>query len=237
MTDIPSNYVRFVKLHLRNYGIFLGSNEFNFDRHRTLILGRCGTGKTTIVNALAQLGLAQGVKAHIHAKHPEMSVEVVTKGNRKLVNEWNSVIFLSYEFTELAMFNQEALFTGILNHQYLETVRTEAREIFQTMLYRKPWKIESHKDLSPRTMAAGERACLGYAFAFAVRKVLNLDLPVVLDSPYGRIDSEKRQAVRAFLRDQPCQQILLGSELEFDEEDKPHYVLDYTKGYSRARSQ
>lgn len=237
MTDIQSNSVRFVKLHLRNYGIFLGSNELNFDRHRTLILGRCGTGKTTIVNALAHLGPAQGVKAHIHAKHPEMSVEVVTKGNRKLVNEWRSVIFLSYEFTELPMFNQETPFTGILNHQCLEAVRTEAREIFQTVLHRKPWKLEPHKDLITRTMSAGERVCLGYAFAFAIRKVLNLDLPVVLDSPYGRLDSEKRQAVRAFLKDQPCQQILLGSELEFDEEDKPHHVLDYKKGYSRARSQ
>lgn len=237
MTDIPSNSVRFVKLHLRNYGIFLGSNELNFDRHRTLILGRCGTGKTTIVNALAHLGPAQGVKVHIHAKHPEMSVEVVTKGNRKLVNEYSSVIFLSCEFTELPMFNQKAPFTAILDHQNLEAVRTEAREIFQTVLHRKPWKLEPHKDLIPRTMAAGERVCLGYAFAFAIRKVLNLDLPVVLDSPYGRLDSEKRQAVRAFLKDQPCQQILLGSELEFDEEDKPHYVLDYTKGYSRARSQ
>lgn len=236
MTDIQSNSVRFVKLHLRNYGIFSGSNELNFDRHRTLIVGSCGTGKTTIVNALAQLGPAKGVKANVHVKHPEMSVEVVTKGNRKLVNEYSSLIFLSEEI-ELSMFNQEAPFAGILNHQNLEAVRTEAREIFQTVLHRKPWKLEPHKDLITRTMATGERVCLGYAFAFAIRKVMNLDLPVVLDSPYGRLDSEKRQAVRAFLKDQPCQQILLGSELEFDEEDKPHYVLDYTKGYSRARSQ
>lgn len=237
MTDIPSNSVRFVKLHLRNYGIFLGSNEFNFDRHRTLIFGRCGTGKTTIVNALAQLGPTKGVKANIHAKNPEMSVEVVTKGNRNLVNEFSSVIFLSCEHTELPVFNQEAPFTGILNHENLEAVRTETREMFQTVMHQKPWKLEPYKDLILRTMAAGERVCLGYAFAFAIRKVLNLDLPVVMDSPYGRLDSEKRQAVRAFLKDQPCQQILLGSELEFDEEDKPHYVLDYTKGYSRVRSQ
>jgi energy-coupling factor transporter ATP-binding protein EcfA2 len=234
MTDIQSNSVCFVKLHIRNYGVFLDSNEINFDRHQTLILGKCGTGKTTIVNALVQLGPVKGVKGQTHAKHPEMSVEVMTKGNRKLVNEYSSVIALSFESTELPVFSEEAPFTSILNRENLEAVRTEARKIFQTMLYRKPWKIESHKDLSLFTMAAGERVCFGYAFAFAVRKVLNLDLPVVLDSPYGRIDSEKRKAVRAFLKDQPYQQILLGSELEFDDEDKPHYVLDYAKGYSRV---
>jgi hypothetical protein len=102
------------------------------------------------------------------------------------------------------------------------------------MLYRKPWKAELRKDLSPLTMAAGERVCLGYAYAFAVRKVLNLDLPVVLDSPYSRIDLEQRRAVRTFLKEQPYQQILLGNESEFSEEGNPHYALDYTNDYSTA---
>jgi ABC-type glutathione transport system ATPase component len=231
MADIPSKSVRFVKLHLRDYGIFLGSNELNFDRHRTLIVGMGGTGKTTIVNALAHLGPVKGVKAHHDANHTEMTVEVTTKGNRNLVNEYSSSIFLCCEFPELPAFNQE---TPILSHQNLETVRAEARAIFHTLLSRKTGEREVHKDLNPGTMAAGERVCLGYAHAFAVRKVLNLDLPIVLDSPYSRLDSELRHGVRAFLKEQPYQQILLGHEFEFNEEDKPHYTLDYTKGYSRA---
>ena len=31
----PSNSIRFVKLHLHNYGAFLGSHDFLFDQHRT----------------------------------------------------------------------------------------------------------------------------------------------------------------------------------------------------------
>ncbi len=231
MIDIPSNYVRFVKLHLRDYGIFSGSNELNFDRHRTLIIGMGGTGKTTIVNVLAALGPAKGVKANVDAENHEMSVGVVTKGNRKLVNEYGSLIFLPKEI-ELSMLSQEVPLAGILNDKQRKTVRDESREILQTVLCRNTRKIELHKDLNPWTMTAGERVCFGYAYVFALRKVLNLDLPVVLDSPYGRLDSEKRHAVCSFLKEQSCQQILLGSELEFDEEDKPHYVLDYQKCYS-----
>jgi energy-coupling factor transporter ATP-binding protein EcfA2 len=232
MTDIQSNSVRFVKLHLRDYGIFLGSNELNFDRHRTVIVGRGGTGKSTIVNALAKLGPVKGVKAHVHAENPEMSVEVMTEGNRNLVNEYSRLIFIDCEYNGLPIFGQENPFAGILNHQQWEPVRDEAREIFQAMLFHKPLKMESRKDFNLQTMAAGERICLYYAYTFAFRRVMNLDLPIVLDSPYDRLNTEHRSAVRAFLKEQPCQQILLGSEYQFDKEDKPRYMLDYTKDYS-----
>ncbi len=234
LQDIQSNSVRFLKLHLKNYGIFLGPNEISFDRHCTLIIGMGGTGKTTIVNALANLGPAKGVKPHFKAKSTEMSIDVVTEGNRSCIKKYSSLIFLSHGFTEFHILGKESLFADILNNHQLEAVREEARKLFCTILFTKPWKIEAHEDLNPDIMAAGERICLGYAYAFAVRKVLNLDLPVVLDSPYGRLDDMLRNPVRAFLKEQSCQQIMFGCEHEFDEEDKPHYILDYIDGYSRV---
>ena len=56
MNAIHSNSVRFLKLHLHNYGIFRGSHDFVFDPQRTIIIGEGGTGKTTIINALKYLG-------------------------------------------------------------------------------------------------------------------------------------------------------------------------------------
>jgi len=70
------------------------------------------------------------------------------------------------------------------------------------MLSRKTWKIEAHKDLNPNTMAAGERICLVMLILFAVRKVLNLNLPAVFDAPYGRLDEELKQVIRAFVKEQ-----------------------------------
>jgi hypothetical protein len=40
---------------------------------------------------------------------------------------------------------------------------------------------------------------------------------------------EQRHAVRAFLKNQPYQQILLIGESELEEEDKHHYVFDCTE--------
>jgi ABC-type glutathione transport system ATPase component len=233
MQEIILNSVRFIKLYLRNYGVFLGSNEIDFDRHCTLIIGNSGTGKTTIVNALANLGPAIGVKPHSQAKSPEMSVEVLTEGNRNLVKKYSRLIFLDEESIYSHMFNNEDPFIDILDHQQLKAVKDEARENFQTMLSRKTWKIETHKDLNPNIMAAGERICFGYAYIFAVRKILNLDLPAVFDAPFGRLDRQLKQEVRAFLKDQPCQQIMLFlGGYEFDEHDKLDYTLDYRDGYT-----
>ncbi len=61
------NSLRFEKLSMQNYGVFQGSNEFVFNNQRTVIMGANGTGKTTIFNALANLGPAPGVEPNIRA--------------------------------------------------------------------------------------------------------------------------------------------------------------------------
>ena len=233
MLETLPNSVRFLKLHLKNYGIFLGSNEINFDRHRTLIAGSNGTGKTIIVNALANLGPAKGVKLHQQAIQSEMSVDVVTEGNRDLINKYSSLIFLSFEFLELYIIDKDNSFQDILDQHQLKAIKDEAREIFQTMLSPKSGKMEAYKDLNHNIMPAGEKICLSYAYGFAVRKLLNLDLPVVFDAPYARLDLLLKQRVSEFVKKQPYQQIILGHEAEFNGDDKPHYILEYRDGYSR----
>ncbi len=230
MTKTISSSVRFVKIHLRNYGIFRGSSEIEFKQHQTLICGKGGTGKTTIANALAHLGPAPGVSPHILADSPKMSVEVETTGNRELVKKYADLIFLGSEVID----NQEAIFECTRTNQNRKDINDEAKSIFHALLPDKPCKIEMHDDLNYNIMAAGEKICLGYAFAFAARKVLNLDIPSVFDSPYGMLDIESRDGVCAFLKKQSCQQIMLCSEREFSKEDKAHFTLNYTNNSSQV---
>ena len=219
------NSVLFEKVCLDDYGVFLGLNEFLFDRHLTLIMGAGGTGKTTIMNALSNLGPAEGVEPNFHADSPEMSVSVTINGDRELVKKYASIIFLDSESAiTLANTDLEAAFIDVLNDNHRITIKDEVRAIFQTMLEGKPSKMELYKDLTPALMTHGENICLGYAYAFAFRKALNLDLPCVFDDPYGCLDLELRDGVQKFLRQQEYQQILLLSE--FKCEDEAHYILD-----------
>lgn len=231
MHRAQSNSVRFVRLRLKDYAIFYGSNEIEFNRHRTLIAGGNGTGKTIIAQTLAHLGPAKGIEACCHSDRLKMSAEVVTEGNRNLVKEYSSVIFLNYKS---AMHNQESMLTDVIGHQNLKIVKDEARATLQKLLFLKPNKTMGHQDMNSYNMAAGEKICLGYAFAFAVRKVLNIDVPVVIDAPYAMLGLQLRKGLCSFLKKQPYQQILLGTEDEFTEEGTPHYRLDTQKHYSRV---
>ena len=230
MTKTISNSVRFVQIRLRDYGIFRGANKIEFKQHQTLICGKSGTGKTTIANALAHLGPAPGVNPHSLADSLKMSVEVETIGNRELVKKYANIIFRGSE----AIDNQEAIFESIGSNQHREEIKDEARSIFPALLSEKPWKIKIHDDLNYNIMAASEKICLSYAFAFATRKVLSLDIPCVFDSPYGMLDIELRNGVCAFLKKQSCQQIMFCSENEFGKEDKAHFTLNYTNNSSQV---
>ncbi len=225
------NSVRFERMCLHNYGAFLGAKEFIFDEQRTLIIGRNGTGKTTIMKALANLGPAQGVKPHLGTNPPEMSVIVSTRGNRELVKKYESVIFFDGESLNemIESTYQEAVLADVLSDQHRNAIKDEEQIIFQAITKNKPWIIEAHRhrDQTIGGMPGSERICLGYSFVFAVRKVLNLNLPIVIDNPYGCIDSELRDGLHAFLRQQKCQQILLLNEFEYIEDgDDVHSQLD-----------
>ena len=223
------NSVRFERMRLHNYGAFLGLKDFIFDKQRTLIMGRNGTGKTTIMKALANMGPAPGVKPHIGSDSPEMSVIVSTRGNRELVKKYGSVIFLDGESLNemIESTYQEAVLATVLSDQHRNAVKDEEQIIFQAITKNKPLMIGAHRDRATGAMPAGERVCLGYSFVFAARKVLNLNLPVVIDNPYGCLDSELRDGLRAFLRQQKCQQILLLNEFEYIEDgDDVHSKLD-----------
>ena len=225
MKEECHNSVRFEKLHLQNYGCFHGVHDFVFDRERTLIVGNGGTGKTIIANALANLGPVPGVKPPVRARPPEMSAIVSTSGDRELVRKYKRIMFLGdaamYENPDLV-----AAFAALVPDQHQEMLLDAASIIFKTLVSRKLGMRDGRRDLNPAGLASGERVCLVYAYAFAARKILDLDLPLVFDRPYGMVNEKIRDSLRVFIQQQKCQQILLLSEFECGDE-RAHYRLEF----------
>ena len=209
---IISNSVRFVKLRLKNYGIFGGDNLIEFNSHRTLIVGQSGLGKTTIWKALRQLGPVPGVDANIcnNALQMSLEIDVLTAGNRSLIERYRGIIFLSAE-TEYPSSFHELPFAVDLDRTSLDLVRNETNKIFRTFVSNEKRHNDFLEDLDSKSMLPGERLCLVLAYAFAYRRIMNLDVPVVLDSPFVVLTYEQRNSIRSFLKKQLFQQIIIGS--------------------------
>jgi ABC-type glutathione transport system ATPase component len=224
MKNTKNNHLRFIGLKLQNYKVFGGANDFRFDRHRTVIVGNGGTGKTIIAEVLRHLGppARDGREVTLNNRFASSTV-VITEGNCDLINKYRNLIFVSGECVDEMPLRSSR-----------KAIIDKARIMFEKIVKHKPWKIDMHRDLGPGVMAGGERMCLGYAFVFAAREALGLDVPIVIDSPYGRLDAELRAGLRDFLKSQSCQQILLGHDCELSEEDDPAYALVYMNNHSQV---
>lgn len=168
---------------LRFEKLLLPSGDFVFHPKRTLLSGEDGA---SILNALSD---------------PEAILSTV--GNRTLLKEYRNEILPKEECFFRFIYGTEARFC-----RSLVQFKAEVRDIFQALLVKKPWKIKSHQDLKPNYMASGELSCLRYAYIFAIRRMLNLNLPIVIKSPDGYLDRELKQGFSSFLDKQTCQQIL-----------------------------
>jgi MinD-like ATPase involved in chromosome partitioning or flagellar assembly len=236
MDNDKGSYLRFIGLRLNDYRAFGGVNDLWFNRYRTIIVGKGGTGKTVITEALEHLGGPAVAEQPLTLYgRSASSVVVVTEGNCGLIDRYRSFILLNDRSAErLTAYRHDHKFKSIVPDGLRNAIENQARTNFEAMLRYKPWKVGMHRDLNVQVMAAGEKTCLCYAFVFAVREALKLDVPIVIDSPYSRLDQELRNGVRSFLKTQPCQQILLGHECEFIKEDHPKYILIYVDKYSKV---
>lgn len=221
------NFFRYQKLRLHNYGIFRGDIEFVFDHQRTIIVGAGGTGKTTIVQALAKMGHVPSKRKNIHAIPGTMEVTFETLGNSRLAQEYSDIIFLNGE-DYASVLNGRGIFLLNSNAQVRQELKVLTRQYFLKMLRVKSSAAKAYEELQVTHMSAGERACLGLAHVFAIRKLFQVDLPLVLDSPYAPLDLRMTKGVIDFLKEQPCQQIILLSEHESVEEDAAAYRLPLT---------
>jgi DNA sulfur modification protein DndD len=74
------------------------------------------------------------------------------------------------------------------------------------------------------TLSAGERECLAFAFSLALNGISNYELPMVIDTPFGRMSSEPRPNVARALAEstkpgegrETRQVILLMTDTEYD---------------------
>ena len=203
MTKDNVNYVRFDKSTINNYGCFQGENEYTFNSRRTVISGDYGSGKTLFMNVLVNLGFVPGFTPD----NKDTDVKVSTHGDRASINKYAHVIFLE---CECMTHNLEKVYQYTMERFAEQNVIDVVLEIYNRLVTNQPHKRKSYSELTPVGMVNNtEQICLSFALFFATRKLLNINLPLVLDNPFGQLDSEINESIDEYLSSLDCQQILL----------------------------
>lgn len=110
-------------------------------------------------------------------------------------------------FGQEVLIAARTLFTD-LNTQIRQEVASNLNDEFQSMIWKKdsflPVEIDENYRVSVKNnqgfevrenLSAGETACLAFAFSLTLSKVAGFFYPMVVDSPFGRLDQEVKQFV------------------------------------------
>lgn len=144
--------------------------------------------------------------------------------------------FRKLEFANEVLRQSEAMFKELSDEVRLE-VQKQIDSQFKKMIWKKDyidrveiddnfivtvWDKQGFEILA--TLSAGERECLAFAFSLALNGISNYELPMIIDTPFGRMSSEPRPNVAKALAESTRsteeraarQVILLMTDTEYD---------------------
>ena len=230
-----ASYCRFSRLAMRDYGVFRGFNELRFTPGLNVILGSNGTGKTTVLQALANPDSPPARCAHRGIPDPKMSVEVETDGNPELLHRHRDLVFLNEDsFVQIRQEVPEWLRTGDP-----ERLEQDAKRIYlQWVPYRQsPLGRYTLREVLWKGFGMGDITLASLAYMFAARNQLGLDLPLVMERPFGMLDCRDSEYLAAHIRQLPNQVILLMSDSDMwrDEKFQADWALAPWENYSYSR--
>ena len=181
--------------------------------------------------------------------------DAINKGSNasKLRDQYNSVNTL---------INASDDFIKTLRKRKAETISSEFASMLKTLFRKKDefgevffdindYEIKIHsstgQQLSITDRSAGEMQMISSSFIWALTKASNLKLPMVIDTPLGRLDSYHRnELIHHYYKHLSDQVIILSTDTEITKEYidfmKEHsykqYLLDYNeqKKYTQVRS-
>lgn len=225
MSDEYDDYLMFDKLNLNNCDVsmrddifryYRGNCSYIFNENITTIVGKMGAGKTTLLNTLHSLGLEQ----HAFDCDDIDGAQLITHGNRELITKYSDIMFIQCENMTIKL---DDVYRKAIKRCDPVKLDSVILNIFNNLVENQPHKIKIAGGLNPLKMVnTTEMICFRYAVVFATRKLLKLNLPLVLDDPYSYLDSEIAESLKEFLLTQDCQKIFLLRERR---RKKPDYIL------------
>lgn len=220
----------FNSIKIKDHKIFCGENIINFNENITLIVGENGTGKTTIFNALKY-----AIDANNNALY-DNEITLEYSGNTSDIIQYIDIMFIS-DVEILSLEQDDTAINRCLDKNDKDRFHEITKTYFKNICSYKTSEIKSYPDLDPSYMAMGTRICLAYSKLFAIRDVMQLNLPLILDSLMGPLDLLLRDGLIDFLSCNNYQKIILASPYELNsrllESASTVYTINYENNQSK----
>jgi len=189
------------------------NERIDLGNNLNLIIGEVGTGKTVLFNALQE------------------SIDSNIKGVEILAEDVSPVE------TKSLMFINSALEADLKPYEDYATKNNIPKEKLEANV------AKIYKDLSGnalngtdplKKLSSGERLLVTYSYVFAIKKILGIDIPLVIYGPITPLDKERTQVLFKYLTRSKEQIILFmlpneGERINMpDKERKPkNFLLQY----------
>lgn len=163
---------------------------------------------------------------------PTMRVELVKRTQQALIKYEERL-----RAAKIKEFEQQIVicFNRLSNKgRYIRSVKIDTKS-FQTTLYH-----YNNSEIAKEQLSAGEKQIYAIALLWALRIVSGRRLPIIIDTPLGRLDASHRQnLVQHYFPQASHQVVLLSTDTEIDEtllsELQPAVARTYQLSYDKRR--
>jgi DNA sulfur modification protein DndD len=159
-------------------------------------------------NTQQEIGRLETQEAHFVSEVEKVRREIE---NQVTADKQAQFAVSKAKFAKDALRVAEELYANLSDQVRAQVAQTLDEE-FQSMIWKKdffmPVEVDEHYRVQVRNkkgfevreaLSAGETACLAFAFSLTLSKVAGFFYPMVVDSPFGRLDAEVREFVSVVL--------------------------------------
>jgi len=244
---------RYLSLEINDYRAFEGQSTIEFGPGTTVIVGGCGTGKTTLAEVLLECRRNGAVRVDYEgdlgsARDKWLPVHIdASSAHTRLLQgvlaEWFGRLFGEERDEPVRLINESL-------NKHLEKLLPNrfGRAGYQRVVVDREgrWWLATGERLDrpgngvagSGEVSFGEEVSLWLGMFMAVRDALAVNLPIVADSLFGPLDLRNRKRAWKALTESGSQLIVLSSEQELAglPDAKPDYVLEYDPERGRTRA-
>ncbi len=234
MPDKIENECKLKKLTVEDYAIFKGKQEIEFstedNKKITAIVGKMGTGKTLLYNAIKTC-----FSLEISGTKISSNPIIDTTFDQRLISKENEWLFFVSEDTSQKIMIQN--YGEVATYDIIKRMN-EFYRVYDTKKDVDCFEVDKDHNIYAKnhngltvTLAASEQTLANFTYILSVKKVCAGKSFLVIDGGLDRITNEKKKNIMNMITENSVQVIWFCTDVEYNQAEKDlvgkKYIIKY----------